>query len=119
MLIFSNGGWQDDAGGDAIARCSDCTNFPAEPECCTNKYIKIILFSIVNYVSVTCCNEVIVSTSNTNVATSYLGTYTYNSADALVGDRKIYKNGDKCLYYYTGNQRWLMVSCTDVGSGSR
>ena len=83
------------------------------------KYIKIILFSIVNYVSVTCCNEVIVSTSNTNVATSYLGTYTYNSADALVGDRKIYKNGDKCLYYYTGNQRWLMVSCTDVGSGSR
>ena len=81
--------------------------------------IKNINNSISIDILVTCCNEVSVSTSNTNVATSFLGTYTYNSADALVGDRKIYKNGDNCLYYYTGNQRWLMVSCDNVGSGSR
>ena len=27
----------DDVGGDALARCSDCTNYPAAAECC--KYL--------------------------------------------------------------------------------
>ena len=67
---------------------------------------------------VSCCNEVVVSTSTAGVSSAYLGTYTYNTEDDLVGDRKIFKKGDRCLYYYSSIQKWLMVSCGSVGSGS-
>ena len=50
---FSNGGWLDDVGGDAIARCSDCASFPVEPECCRDKKIdKSIMMNIKSCFSV-------------------------------------------------------------------
>ena len=72
-----------------------------------------------NHVSVTCCDEVTVSTTNTDVLTDYIGTFIYNSADDLVEGRKIYKKGDICLYYSTANsdRNWMMFGCSTVGSG--
>ena len=110
-------GWQNDIGNDALARCSDCSKYPAEPECCKIN-TKIYIFAHTIPLLVSCCNEVTVNTSTSSVLSSYLGTYTYNSADNLVGDRKIYKNGDRCLYFNSNIQRWLMTGCTNVGSNS-
>ena len=110
-------GWQNDIGNDALARCSDCSKYPAEPECC-KIFTKVYSFVYTIPLLVSCCDEVTVNTSTSSVLSIYLGTYIYNSADNLVGDRKIYKNGDRCLYFNSNIQRWLMTGCTNVGSNS-
>ena len=66
----------------------------------------------------TCCDEVTISTTNTAVSTYYTGTYTYDSADDLVGDRKVYKKDDACIYWFADNKQWIVTGCDQIGTGA-
>ena len=44
FLLDFDHSFVDDVGGDALARCSDCTKYPAGPECCKDNKIFLISF---------------------------------------------------------------------------
>ena len=109
--------WVDDAGNDALARCSDCAKYPGEEECCNID--QIFLTKLNKTFLVSCCTEVEVTTSNSDVAAEFIGTYVSTTSEGLVNGRVVYRktanNREQCLWF--GGDYWVIFYCNSLGGG--
>lgn len=95
----------DDVEGDAVARCSDCDNLPAETEC------------------LTCCNDVTVDFSGTiDRIQDFKGSFSVDpDLKETAGGIPVYKkndNDERCLWRAKENKYWVMGKCESSGSNS-